>query len=534
MNNNIKKLWDFLYDGHHEEKLSELIEFLNKEKTFFDDVHEDPLWFKKGLIYSVYVDHFAGNFKNMISKLDYLKGLGVTAIWLLPVLESPMKDQGFDVSDYYKIRDDLGGNEQFAAFLEEAKKRDIKIIFDVAINHTSNEHEWFISASKDKNSNYRDYYIWNENEEKYKNTRIIFKGIMKSNWEYNNNTKDYFFHRFYDIQPDLNYKCPDVLLEMIKIFVYWRKKGVNGFRLDAVPYLWKEEGTNCENLPKTHNIIKIFRAALDYLKEGTVLIAEANQIPKDVVEYFGNSDECHTAYHFPVMPMIYLAIAENDGNHILKMLSENITPNIPNDCSWFVFLRCHDELTLEFVSEKDREKMIKYYLKDEKSLFREGEGIAGRLYDLMDKNVDKVLLAYSVMFSLPGTPINYYGDEIAMENDEKFYSESIKQTGYADSRFLNRGPFDEEKMNQAQNNDNSDSYKIFNELKKMMDFKNNYENIFIQNPELKFENGLLISTRKYEDKKVIIINNLANEERKFEDIILKPYKYELKVSMLEN
>ena len=317
---------------------------------------------------------------------------------------------------------------------------------------------------------------------------------------------------------------------MIKIFAFWKEHGVDGFRMDAAPFLWKEEGTNCENLIQTHWILKIFRASLDYLKEGTALIAEANQPPKEVVAYFGESDECHVAYHFPVMPKIFLSIAEGDPNYIIDTLSEKVTPPIPKDCQWFVFLRCHDELTLEFVEPKEREKMLKYYLIDPRWNLREGEGIAGRLYNQMNKDYKKVLLAYSILFSLHGTPINYFGDEIAMENNEEFYKKMTEKTGYKDSRYFNRGPFDEEKMHKALTDLESNSYKVFHGIKEMLTIKRENENLFTTQPIYQNIDGVFKVTRQKENKTLTIYNNLTKETKTIDNITLKPYQYKWKIT----
>ncbi len=427
----LKKIWFEIYSetSENEECFNNLIGFLNdsKKELKVNEIEKD--WYKNAVIYSLYVDLYAGDFSELKNKLSYLKGLGVNTLWLLPILDSPMGDQGFDISNYYKVRGDLGTNEDFFEFIEEAHKNDIKVLFDMAVNHTSNEHEWFLDAKKGKDSKYRDYYIWNDDQEKYKGARLLFKGMVNSNWEYNKETNDYYFHRFYEFQPDLNYKNPKVLFEMMQRVVFWKSKGVDGLRLDAIPFIWKEEGTDCENLEKTHKIIKLIRAAVDYIQPGTLLIAEANMKPKDVVQYFGEGDECQAAYHFPLMPKFYLGLAEGNYEYITDVLSKEVTPNIPNEAQWLSFLRCHDELTLEFVTEEERKKMNHYYLKDEKYSFREGEGISGRIYNLMDGEVDRILLINSLMLTTKGASIIYYGDEVGMENDEEFFQEMTKKKG---------------------------------------------------------------------------------------------------------
>ncbi|GAB6188476.1 hypothetical protein JCM30566_02150 [Marinitoga arctica] len=534
----IKELWKEVYNNEY--KLDELIEFLNSEKL--DKSIEDKEWYKKAVIYSLYVDLFSENFKNLITKLDYLNDLGINTLWLLPVLDSPLKDQGFDIRNYYKIREDLGTNEDFKLFLSEAHKRGIKVIFDIAINHTSNEHEWFKSASSSKNSPYRNYYIWNEDTNKYSEARLLFKGMVNSNWEYNEKTKDYYFHRFYPFQPDLNYRNPNVLIEMIKILVFWKKMGVDGFRMDAAPFLWKEEGTNCENLPNTHRILKIFRLALDYVQEGSILIAEANLSPNDVVEYFGNGDECHAGYHFPIMPKFFLTIAEKDYTHILETLKPENTPEIPESCRWFTFLRCHDELTLEFVTKEEREKMNKYYLKDNLWSFREGEGISGRLYELMDRDINKVLLSFSMLFSTEGSPIIYYGDEIAVENDYEFYEKMTKITGFKDSRFLNRGPINWNYVMNKLNDKKNKEYIVFNEIKNMLNIRKEYIEFFEQKGEIipVKDKSLYVVKKKYKDRMIWSFHNLTNvskeiplikeglelfEKNKISKVLLNPYGF---------
>lgn len=521
----LKGLWHELYGEQFDEQLEELVELLEERKEELNYLPDDSEWYKKGIIYSMYVDLFAGDFSGLIDRLDYLDELGVTAIWLLPILDSPMVDQGFDVSDYYKIREELGSNEEFFEFIEEAHQRGIKIIFDVPINHSSEKHEWFLNAKQSQEAEYRDYYIWNDDKQKYEDTRLLLKGISNSNWTYNPDTDDYYFHRFYDIQPDLNYKNPQVLIEMIKIFTYWKLQGVDGFRMDAAPFLWKEEGTNCENLEQTHKILKIYRAALDYLGEGTAIIAEANQRPEDVVDYLGQGDECHVAYNFPIMPKFYLALAENDPDYLIEELESNADLDVPDSAQWFTFLRCHDELTLEFVTEEERKKMNDYYLKDEKWTFRDGEGIAGRLYDLLEQDVDKMLLMYSMLFSIEGTPIIYYGDELGMENDVEFYNQMNEKTGYVDSRFLNRGPFDEELKEEMLNNPDSDSRRIFSGLQEMISVKEQESELFTVTPEYSHQDNVFISTRELGSKKLTIYNNLSEEEVIINDIKLEPYQY---------
>ncbi|KLO23416.1 trehalose synthase [Marinitoga sp. 1197] len=538
----IEKLWYDVYPKSTENKLKELIEYLKSEKQLFSEKELDSEWYKKAVIYSLYVDLYAGDFKGLTDKIDYLSDLGINTIWLLPVLDSPLMDQGFDIKDYYKIRKDLGSNEDFKLFLDKAHEKEIRVIFDIAINHTSNEHPWFKSSRSSKNSPYRDYYIWNENTDKYKEARLLFKGMVNSNWEYNEETKDYYFHRFYPFQPDLNYKNPQVLIEMIKILVFWKKMGIDGFRMDAAPFLWKEEGSNCENLPQTHTILKIFRNSLDYLEKGTILVAEANLKPRDVVKYFGNGDECHAGYHFPLMPKIFLTLAEKNYMHVFEALKVENTPNIPESCRWFTFLRCHDELTLEFVTKEEREKMNKYYLKNRLWIFREGEGISGRLYELLDRDIRKVLLSFSILFTTEGSPIIYYGDEIALENDHDFYNKMVEKTGFKDSRFLNRGPINWDEIEKKLKNKSSKEYIVFNTVKNMLKIRKENIEFFEQKGEVVpvKDRNIFVVKKRLKNRMLLAFHNLSEENKSIElknegfelfskekilKIKLKPYEY---------
>ena len=444
--------WQELYPS----KIEEFDEFWNwlKEckKAKFQEVTALPAgWFQDGTAYVAYVDHFAKDFTSFTKRLDYLQELGVDIIWLLPCLDSPMVDQGFDICDFEKVRPSLQGQDgdrAFDKFLSRATELGIRVIFDVTVNHCSKEHPWFKEAASSLDSAKRDWFFWSDNEERFSKARLLFKGMVESNWEKSKETNQYYFHRFYPCQPDLNYQNPQVLKAMLEVFANWRRRGVSGFRLDAVPFIWKDEGTDCENRPRAHTIIKLFRAALDYLAPNTLMLAEACQPPKEVVQFFGKGDECHGAYHFPVMPMIYLALARQNGHCIKEVLHPEVTPPIPDGCQWFTFLRCHDELTLEMVTPEQRQEIHSHFCHDERWNFRCGEGISARLFDLCKGNVDQVLLAFSLLFTLPGTPIIYYGDELALFNDEAFFAEKSKETGFKDSRFFVRGKINWDEMDQ--------------------------------------------------------------------------------------
>jgi maltose alpha-D-glucosyltransferase/alpha-amylase len=533
---NIIKVWHEIYGDLYEDADQMLNPFLEsieaiKKEHFNQENISNQTWYKDAVVYSTYGDLFNTDLNGLKDKLDYIQDLGANCLWLLPILESPMKDAGFDISDYEGIRASLLGlpddatseekNTIFKAFIEEAHKKGIKVIFDIAMNHCSIEHEWFKEARKSKDSPMRDYFIWSTDTSLYKEARIIFKGMCESNWELDPTTDEYYFHRFFEIQPDLNYRNPEVLIKMTKALVNWQIKGVDGFRADAVPYIWKEEGTICENLPKTHKVVQFFRAVLDYLKPGTLLLAEACQPPKDVVEYFGDDNECNGAYHFPVMPRVYKAIAEEKKDAIEMVLQPSFTPDIPQDSQWFMFLRCHDELTLEMVTPEEREFIFNHYAKDPSWDFRQGEGISARLADLMDHDLDRILLANSIMFTLLGTPIVFYGDEFAKGNDIAYYDKMYKETGYKDTRYLGRGTIDWPEVEEKLADSETLEHKTYQGVKKMIEIRNNYkvfgrgERSFV---DVKEENGqvnkaILAYRRTYEDESVLVIQNLSQKEQ---------------------
>lgn len=321
---------------------------------------EDTLWYKDAIIYQLHVKTFFdangdgyGDFAGLIEKLDYVKNLGVDCIWLLPFFPSPLKDDGFDVADYQDVNPLYGTLSDAERFLEEARKRNLRVITEFVVNHTSDQHPWFQAArNAPKGSPERDFYVWSDSDEPYKDARIIFVDTEKSNWTWDPVAKQYFWHRFFSHQPDLNFDNPAVLKAVLKVMHFWLKRGVDGLRLDAIPYLIERDGTNCENLPDTHKVIKEIRKNLDENFKSKFLLAEANQWPEDVIEYFGESDECHMCYHFPVMPRLYLGVHKEDSVPILDILKK--TPKIPSDCQWAMFLRNHDELTLEMVSDEER------------------------------------------------------------------------------------------------------------------------------------------------------------------------------------
>jgi maltose alpha-D-glucosyltransferase/alpha-amylase len=378
----------------------------------------DPLWYKDAVIYQLHVKAFfdanddgIGDFRGLASKLDYVKDLGVNTLWLLPFYPSPLKDDGYDVADYHNIHPQYGTRQDFRLMMREADRRGLRVITEMVVNHTSDQHPWFQAARRaPRDSVKRDYYVWSDNPAKYSATRIIFTDTETSNWAWDDVAQAYYWHRFFSHQPDLNFDNPRVLKALFRAMRFWLDMGVDGFRLDAIPYLCEREGTNNENLPETHAVIKEIRRMLDTHYPNRLLLAEANQWPEDVREYFGESDECHMAYHFPLMPRIYMAIAQEDRHPVVDIMQQ--TPDIPDACQWAIFLRNHDELTLEMVTNRERDYMYQMYAADTRA--RLNLGIRRRLAPLMENDLDRIRLMNSLLLSMPGSPIIYYGDEIGM------------------------------------------------------------------------------------------------------------------------
>ena len=384
-----------------------------------DELH----WYKDAVIYELHIKAFRdsngdgiGDFGGLLEKLDYLQDLGVTAIWVLPFYPSPLRDDGYDIKDYYTINPSYGKLKDFKKFLKEAHKRGLKVITELVINHTSDQHPWFQRARKAKpGSPERDYYVWSDSSDKFSEVRIIFQDFEASNWTWDPVANAYYWHRFYSHQPDLNFDNPQVQQEVFDVLDYWIDMGVDGFRLDAVPYLFEREGTNCENLPETHVFLKKLRKHVEKKKPGILLLAEANMWPEDSAAYFGDGDECHMNYHFPIMPRMFMALRMEDRYPITDILDQ--TPEIPETCQWGIFLRNHDELTLEMVTDEERDYMYKVYTKD--PLAKINLGIRHRLAPLLDNDRRKIELMNHLLFSLPGSPVIYYGDEIGM--GDNFY-----------------------------------------------------------------------------------------------------------------
>jgi maltose alpha-D-glucosyltransferase/alpha-amylase len=378
----------------------------------------DALWYKDAIIYEVHVRAFydseddgMGDFRGLTGKLDYLRDLGINTIWLLPFFPSPWRDDGYDISDYTEVHPAYGTLRDFQTFLKQAHRRGLRVITEVVLNHTSDQHPWFQRARHaPPGSRYRDFYVWSDTPDKYQDARIIFKDFETSNWTWDPVAKAYFWHRFYSHQPDLNYDSPYVREAVLEVIDFWFDLGVDGFRLDAVPYLFERQGSNCENLPETHDYLKQLRAHIDSKYKDRVLLAEANQWPEDAIAYFGAADECHMAFHFPLMPRMFMSLRMEDRFPVMEIMQE--TPAIPAACQWALFLRNHDELTLEMVTDEERDYMYRVYAQERR--MRINLGIRRRLAPLLENDRRKIELMNALLFSLPGTPVIYYGDEIGM------------------------------------------------------------------------------------------------------------------------
>ena len=378
----------------------------------------DPLWYKDAIIYELHVRAFAdsnndgiGDFPGLISKLDYLQDLGVTCLWLLPFFPSPLRDDGYDISNYTDVNPSYGTLSDFRAFLDAAHQRNMQVMIELVVNHTSDQHPWFKAARQaPAGSPTRNMYVWSDNDQRYKDARVIFTDTEKSNWTWDEVAKAYYWHRFFSHQPDLNYENPLVMEEVLKAMRFWLDMGVDALRMDAIPYLCERDGTSCENLPETHEAVKAIRAAIDAEYANRLILAEANQWPADVRPYFGDGDECHMAFHFPLMPRIYMALRQEDRLPITDIMAQ--TPPIPDNCQWALFLRNHDELTLEMVTADERDYMYFAYSADPR--MRVNVGIRRRLAPLVDNNRRRIELRKSLLLSFPGTPVLYYGDEIGM------------------------------------------------------------------------------------------------------------------------
>ncbi|CAM4016150.1 maltose alpha-D-glucosyltransferase [Nocardiopsis gilva] len=389
--------------------------------TFSHENPRDPYWYKRAVFYEVLARGFydsngdgTGDLRGLVEKLDYLEWLGIDCIWLLPLYASPLRDGGYDISDYMKILPEFGKIADFVELVEQAHRRGIRVITDLVMNHTSEQHPWFQASRSDPDGPYGDFYVWSDHTDRYTDARIIFVDTESSNWTYDEVRGQYYWHRFFSHQPDLNFENPAVQEAILEVLRFWLDLGIDGFRLDAVPYLYEREGTNCENLKETHEFLKRVRSEVDRLYPDRVLLSEANQWPADVVDYFGDfesgGDECHMNFHFPLMPRMFMAVRREQRYPISEILAQ--TPPIPRNCQWAIFLRNHDELTLEMVTDEERDYMYAEYAKDPR--MRANVGIRRRLAPLLDNDRDQIELFTALLLSLPGSPVLYYGDEIGM------------------------------------------------------------------------------------------------------------------------
>ena len=378
---------------------------------------EDPLWFQRAVFYEVFIRGFfdgnndgVGDIPGLIAKLDYLQWLGVDCLWLLPFYPSPLRDGGYDISDYVSVHAESGSVDDIRLLLNEAHARGIRVIADLVINHTSDEHPWFVESRGSRDNPKADWYVWNDDDQRWPEARVVFVDVERSNWAYDPVRGQYYWHRFYAHQPDLNYENPDVADAMLEVVRFWLDLGLDGFRLDAVPYLYQRDGTDGENLPETHAFIRRVRAELDARYPGRILLAEANGWPTDVADYFGDDDECHLCFNFPLMPRLFLAVRREQAYPITEILSQ--TPDAPSGAQWAIFLRNHDELTLEMVSEEERDFLFAEYAKDPR--MKRHMGIGRRLAPLLDRDRRLSELLFSLLFTLRGSPVLYYGDEVQM------------------------------------------------------------------------------------------------------------------------
>jgi len=494
---------------------------------------EKSLWYKNAVFYEVYVRAFHdsnkdghGDIPGLISRLDYLKEFGVDCIWLLPIYPSPLKDDGYDIAGYYGIIPEYGTIEDFKNLVEETHQRGMRIITDLVLNHTSDQHMWFQTARQEPGSQYRDYYVWSDTDQKYQEARIIFLDTEESNWTWDDKAGQFFWHRFYSSQPDLNYDNQAVQAEMLNVMKFWLDLGVDGFRVDAVPYLFEREGTNCENLPETHAYLKQIRKFVEQEYPDCVLLCEANQWPEDVRAYFGDGDEFQMGFHFPVMPRIFMALKNGDRTPIVEILER--TPDIPESNQWCTFLRNHDELTLEMVTEEERQWMWNEYAPEER--MRLNQGIRRRLAPLLDGDQRKILLAFSLLFSLPGSPVIYYGDEIGMGDNIWLPDRNGVRTPMQWENTLNAGfstaepgklyspvIFQDEYKAESVNvtDQKADPGSLWNQIRRMIRVRKEYDSFGwggLSWIDVKTDK-MAAYKRSYAKQELIFLNNLSDENK---------------------
>ena len=505
---------------------------------------DDALWYKDAVIYQVHVRAFSdsdgdgiGDFGGLTQKLDYLQDLGVTTIWLLPFYPSPLRDDGYDIADYTDVHQSYGTLRDFQGFLREARRRGLKVVTELVLNHTSEEHAWFQEARRaTPGSRARDFYVWSDTPDKYRNARIIFKDFESSNWAWDPVANAYFWHRFYSHQPDLNFENPDVRNALLEVVDLWLGMGVDGLRLDAVPYLYEREGTSCENLPETHQFLKDLRAHVDEKYRHRLLLAEANQWPEDAAAYFGDGDECHMNFHFPLMPRLFMAVRQEDRFPIIDILQQ--TPRDPPSAQWAMFLRNHDELTLEMVTDEDRDYMYRVYAEDSQA--RINLGIRRRLAPLLGNNRRRIELMNGLLFSLPGTPIIYYGDEIGMGDniylgDRNGVRTPMQWNGDRNAGFSRANPqklylpvnldpeyhYETVNVEAQQNNPHS----LYWWMRRMIALRKRYKAFGRGSMDFLYPENrkVLAFVRKYEDETILVLANLSRYSQ-FAELDLSRFK----------
>jgi maltose alpha-D-glucosyltransferase/alpha-amylase len=496
-------------------------------------------WYKEAIFYEVFLRAFAdangdgiGDLQGLTDRLDYLQDLGVDCLWLLPIYLSPLRDDGYDVADFYQIHPDYGSVDDLRMLVHEAHRRGLRVIADMIPNHTSDQHPWFQSSrnpSHPEHDTYRDWYVWSPTDQRYQDARIIFLDYEESNWTWDPVRGAYYWHRFFSHQPDLNYDNPAVQQEMLNIFRFWMDLGVDGFRVDAVPYLYEREGTNCENLPETHAYLKQLRAFVDRYTPGTMLLSEANQWPEDVRPYLGDGDEFHMNFHFPLMPRVFMALARADRGPIMEILAR--TPPIPEMCQWATFLRNHDELTLEMVTQEEREFMWDFYAPEPR--MRLNLGIRRRLAPLLGNDRARIELANSLLFTLIGSPVIYYGDEIGMGDDIWLEDRDGVRTpmqwsdapnaGFsaADAAQLYCPVIDNDTYGYRRLNVEAQRAKhgsLLNRMRKMIQVRKAHP--AFGRGEVRFlepaNQAVLAYTRTYGDETILVVNNLSSDPQSVE------------------
>ena len=513
-------------------------------------LREQELWYKDAIIYQMHVRTFfdgngdgIGDFQGLLQKLDYLQGLGINTIWLMPFYPSPLRDDGYDIAEYTAVHSSYGSLEDFKVFLQAAHERKIRVITELVLNHTSDQHPWFQEARSSRDNPRRDWYVWSDTDDRYRGTRIIFLDTELSNWAWDPVSKSYYWHRFFSHQPDLNYDNPAVRAAIWDVMRFWLELGVDGFRLDAVPYLVEREGSSCENLPETHEILRDLRKRVQEAYPGAMLLAEANQWPADVRAYFGQGDEFHMAFHFPLMPRMFMAVKLEDRKAIIEILQQ--TPPIPENCQWCIFLRNHDELTLEMVTDIERDYMYDEYAKDK--TMRLNVGIRRRLAPLMGNDRRRIELLNGLLMSLPGAPILYYGDEIGMGDnvylgDRNGVRTPMQWDGHWNAGFSTADP---ERLYspvisnpvygyQAINVDaqTRSEHSLLSWMKKIIRDRSSTK-VFSRG-SIEFlspaNHRVLAYVRKYEDEIVLVVNNLSNSAQAVE-LDLRGYKGKILIEM---